>query len=107
MTKHSFRVAIWGVMALVVIVAEGTKTVASAADCEIPAFLGTGKTYAFVIGMASVYVTVVEIDRQACWGRDHTKKTGESGTAWCDLRQVSVIGEAQAPSTQVQPGQRR
>jgi len=53
MTKHSFRVAIWGVMALVVIVAEGTKTVASAADCEIPAFLGTGKTYAFAMLWAS------------------------------------------------------
>jgi hypothetical protein len=45
MTTCGFRVAMWTVMIVLVIVAEGGSTVVSAADCAPPKFLETGKTY--------------------------------------------------------------
>jgi len=52
MIERGFRVAIWVVMALLVIVAGRAETVVSATDCEIPTSLEVGKTYWFAVGMA-------------------------------------------------------
>jgi hypothetical protein len=107
MTKDSFRVAIWVVIAFLVIVAGAERTVVSAADCEIPTFLAMGKTYNFGYLMGDLSITVAEIDRQTCWVKGQWKKGNKSGTTWFNLRQVTTIAEEQAPPAQAQPGQRR
>jgi hypothetical protein len=105
MTTCGFRVAMWTVMIVLVIVAEGGSTVVSAADCEPPKFLETGKTYKMAVGMVGGNIKIIEVDRQTCWIKGVDEKNGE--TMWINLRQVSVIGEVQPPPTQPKPGQRR
>ena len=107
MSKQRFRTAIYAVMTGLVIAAGGSRTVVSAADCAIPKVLAVGKSYEFVIGLANVYVTVIEIDRQTCWIKGHRDRTGEGGEGWYNLRQVSVIGEEPTAPAQTQPRQRR
>jgi hypothetical protein len=113
MIKHDFRVAIWVVMTVVVIVVGGGGTGVSAADCEIPPFLETGRAYSFTSGVGEVFVTVVEIDRQTCWVKGNWKYGGtmgieeRRGTSWFNLKQVYSIMEEQAPPAQPQPGRRR
>jgi hypothetical protein len=107
MIEYRHRVAIWVVMIGLVMIVGGGRAGVSAADCEIPTFLETGKTYEFSIGMAQAFVTVAEIDRQACWVKGNWKQRDKSGTSWFNLRQVFAIEEPPAPPAPSQPGQRR
>ena len=62
----------WMALAVLVITASGPVRVVAAADCEIPAFLVTGKTYHFSITLARLSVKVVELDRRT-WGVRHSR----------------------------------
>jgi hypothetical protein len=66
MSQDTVRAAIGVTAVALMIMAGGLGTVASAADCEIPAFLATGTTYNFSTMDATISVTVIEIDRQSC-----------------------------------------
>ena len=57
----------------------GIGPVVWAADCVIPAFLVTGKTYqiAFGFGAGLKNANVVEFDRQSCWIKVTEQKEGE------------------------------
>jgi hypothetical protein len=112
MSQFSVRSAIGVTAVALMIMAGGHGTVASAADCEIPAFLATGTTYNFSTMDATISVTVVEIDRQSCWVKGQWQHSSSltgvtNGIGWFNLRQILAIEEVQAPPTQAQPGQRR
>lgn len=112
MSQDTIRAAIGVTAVALMIMAGGLGTVASAADCEIPAFLATGTTYNFSTTDATIAVTVVEIDRQSCWVKGQWQHSSgltgvTSGIGWFNLRQILAIEEVQAPPAQAQPGQRR
>jgi hypothetical protein len=112
MSQSSVRAGIGMTVVALVIMAGCFGTVASAADCEIPAFLATGTTYNFSTMDATIAVTVVEIDRQSCWVKGQWQHSSgltgvTSGVGWFNLRQVFAIEEVQAPPAQAQPSQRR
>jgi len=104
MTDRSSCLATWVVVAGLVIGAGGLGRAVSAADCEIPAFLATGKTYHIGAGGGAEEVKVVDIDRQACWIKT---ADGAGGVYWVNLKQVFSIGEVRKPPTQAPSGQRR
>lgn len=109
MSQYSVRSAIGVTAVALMIMAGGHGTVASAPDCEIPAFLATGTTYNFSTMDATISVTVVEIDRQSCWVKGQWQHSSglTGGIGWFNLRQVLAIEEVQAPPAQAQPSQRR
>jgi hypothetical protein len=112
MSQYSVRAPIGMTVVAFVIIAWGFGTVASAADCEIPAFLVTGTTYNFSTMDATISVTVLETDRQSCWVKGQWQHSSgltgvTSGVGWFNLRQILAIEEVQAPPAQAQPSQRR
>jgi hypothetical protein len=104
MSQRCVRAAIGVTVVALIIVAEGLGTVVSAADCEIPAFLVTGKTYLFGAGIGPQKLRVVEIDRRTCWIKAND---GKDQVWWVNLGQVFAIQEVPSPSAPTPPGQRR
>jgi hypothetical protein len=68
----------------------------TARECEVPAFLATGKAYRIFTGMADATVIILEVDRHACWmkGDIHGR-----GVGWINLRQVHIMQEVHMPPT--------
>jgi hypothetical protein len=90
MSRCYFRVALSVTAAALSVVVGGWGAVASAADCEVPAFLETGKSYEMRGGMETAVVKVVEVDRQTCWMRTEDDR---GRVRWVNLNQVFSIGE--------------
>jgi hypothetical protein len=103
----------WVALAVLVLIGSGPGRGGAAADCEIPAFLVTGKTYYFSITLARLSVKVVEIDRRACWVKGEWKyrPAGSdkdlSGTGWFNVRTVLMIEEVEPAPAPAPPGPRR
>jgi hypothetical protein len=101
------------IMAAILVVVVGLGTIVFAADCEVPTFLATGKTYKFALGFAAPTVTVIEIDKSSCWVKGQSKMKSEmtgkesTETVWFNLRQILAIEEVLSSPTKVQPKQRR
>ena len=96
-------------MVLVLVTTVGLGTVTLVADCEVPAFLATGKTY-MVFSLGDT--TVLEIDRKTCWVKVAIKGPSFAGPpketiGWLNLEQTLLWQEAQPPSESPNPGQRR
>ena len=103
MRPCGFRVALSVTVAALSVVVGGWGAVASAADCEVPAFLEKGKSYEMRGGMESAVVKVIEVDRQSCW----IKTEDDLGrTRWVNLNQVFLSGEHK-PVVPAPPGQPR
>jgi hypothetical protein len=99
---HLWRVALSVTVAVLGVVVGGLGAVATAADCEIPAFLETGKSYEMRGGMETAVVKVIEVDRQTCW----IQTEDDRGRArWVNLNQVFSIAEHKpiVPTQPVQP----
>ena len=90
MSRCYFRVALSATVAALGLVVGEWGAVASAADCAVPAFLETGKSYDMRGGMETAVVKVIEVDRQTCW----IQTEDDRGRArWLNLNQVFAIGE--------------
>jgi hypothetical protein len=100
-------------MVAILVAVMGLGTMVSAADCEVPTFLATGKTYKFALGFAAPTVTVIEIDQSSCWLKGQSKMKSEmtgkesTETLWFNVRQILAIEEVPSSPTKVQPKQRR
>ena len=103
MCRGGFHVALSVTVAVLGAVVGGWGAAASAADCEVPAFLETGKSYEMRGGMETAVVKVIDVDRQTCW----IQTEDDRGRArWVNLNQVFSIGEYK-PVVPAQPGQPR
>jgi hypothetical protein len=102
---HPFacRVALYVTVATLGVGLGGLGALASAADCQVPAFLATGKTYEMRGGMETAVVKVIAVDRETCW----LQTEDDRGRArWVNLNQVFSIGEHK-PAVPTTPGQPR